>query len=574
MEFKIIFRKSWKIFICIAVLSTIQLATSIFALQNVLDGIGITYAQEAYASVGTVYQTNSKSAAFTPIEDQVLTLLSDSLSEDDMDFRKTVSAKIPDMENVPCYFAVPQVNHLLFFRGTVLDITDAPETSSTYRAKYTTVQVEKIYAGQSNWIEAGQTVYVAIICDGELPDEVAVGKQYYFFAQSSFSSQMGLLDTLLYAYNYTDTYISRYEMLQSNYELFHHTIIPVSEGVSQAEADAYALEILEDRGLDVYLDQIANLDHVFTVRMTKDMQMLIPVANEIMFFSEGRGIRPDDCGKNVCVISAELAKLHNIEVGDMVSISLGDSCYNSNGYESGFPAFQDRAEIQYGKPQEYCVIGIYAFSTFDPADATLLFGYNDVFIPWNSTAFERADNVYPYSFSFRIDGSQCDEFIDRYVVELADMGYSVQLSTSRWEDVASAYSAMLTRRNMTLIFAIIAFVLGIIVYTTVIIFFYRREFAIRELFGANFHHTCKAYICPYAVSSLVSAVLTVAASYLIYVAKLLPQTELIAPGRIPEISQILLILVAIVFFQLLTSYIVIIIAAKKFRKQSILRLIK
>lgn len=103
MEFKIIFRKSWKIFICIAVLSTIQLATSIFALQNVLDGIGITYAQEAYASVGTVYQTNSKSAAFTPIEDQVLTLLSDSLSEDDMDFRKTVSAKIPDMENVPCY---------------------------------------------------------------------------------------------------------------------------------------------------------------------------------------------------------------------------------------------------------------------------------------------------------------------------------------------------------------------------------------------------------------------------------------------------------------------------------------
>lgn len=340
LELRILRRKIWRLVLSAVFLLLILLSIFLFAIQSVLDAIGMEYAVECYASVGTVYRLGAENAAFAPIEQDVLTLLSQTDTVQEMDIRQTLSAKITGMENVPCYFAVPQTNHLVFFRGTVLSQMEMPtDENASYHAQYTKVRVDTIYAGQSNWITKGNNVDVAMIWNGEQVCKTIVGEEYYFFAQSSFSNSLGLLDTVLYAYNYTQDYVAEYELLQSNYELYHDTVIAIPDGLDEKSADAYGLDILKSRHLDQYIEEIKKLDDIFTVRQTTDMQMLIPVANETMFFTEGRGIRPDDANKRVCVISYELAKLQKINVGDCIAISLGDSCYHDNGYESGFPAF-------------------------------------------------------------------------------------------------------------------------------------------------------------------------------------------------------------------------------------------
>lgn len=575
MELKIIVRECWKVIICTLFLVLILLAALSFAIQYILDGIGMEYTIEAYLSVGTVYQTDSENAAYTPVSNDVLKLLSESSSVQEIDIRQTVSAKIPGMENVPCYFAVPQTNHLVFFRGTVLDCTDMPVASdSSYNAQYANVKANTIYAGQSNWITSGENVYVAIIWNGEQECSVEAGEEYYVFAQSAFSSELGLMDSMLYAYNYTEDYIAGYELFQDNYELYYNTVIPVPDGMTAVDADNYGLDILKARGLDAYIDEIKNLDDVFTIRMTKDMQMLIPVVNETMFFTDGRGIRSDDAGKNVCVISRELAQLQKLKVGDSISVSLGDTCYNSSGYESGFPALGELSTIKYGEPKEYEIVGIYAFSTFDPGEATLLFGYNDIFIPASTDTAENAASAYPYSLSFRVGGAEYDNFVDSTIVDLADLGYTVQMSASRWEDVESTYSDMLNRRSMSLIFALLIFIVGSVVFVLILLFMYRREFALRELFGANFGHTSKVYLVPHAVSSIIASVLSIVAADWLYISKLMPQAELIAPGRIPANTQILVMLLFIVLVQILISAVLIIALANRSRRKSILKLLK
>lgn len=575
MELRIVVRRARKIVLITLFLLLILLSVFLFVIQSILDGIGLQYTIESYASVGTVYRSDAENAAFTPVEEDVLALLAESDAVQKIDIRQTLSAKVHGMENNPCYFAVPQTNHLVFFRGTVLNQMDMPAGASvSYHARYATARVDSILAGQSNWIIKGKNVDVAIIWNGDSECSTTVGEEYCFLAHSSFSSALGMLDTLLYAPNYTEESVAGYEKIQSNYELYHDTVLPVPDFMSGEEADAYFLDILKSRGLDPYIQEIKELDDVFTIRLTSDMQMLIPVANEVMFFTAGRGIRPDDSGKKVCVISHELAALQQLNVGDYIPISLGDGCYTDNGYESGFPAFGELSTVSYNTPQDYEIIGIYAFSSFDPREATLLFGYNDIFIPASTETIPPSKNTYPYTLSFCVGGPEYNTFLDTTVADLADMGYTVQMSASRWEDVESTYEAMASRRRLTLLCAILSCIAGIILYVLILLFLYRKEFALRELFGASFRHTRKAYTIPFAVSSVIASVLAVFAAYLWYLYRLVPQTELIAPGRTPANAQILAVLTALALIQMLMTYILILCLSGHSRRKSVLRLLK
>ena len=111
-------------------------------------------------------------------------------------------------------------------------------------------------------------------------------------------------------------------------------------------------------------------------------------------------------------------------------------------------------------------------------------------------------------------------------------------------------------------------------YVLILLSLYRKEFALRELFGASFRHTRKAYTIPFAVSSVIASVLAVFAAYLWYLYRLVPQTELIAPGRTPANAQILAVLTALALIQMLMTYILILCLSGHSRRKSVLRLLK
>ncbi len=580
MELKIIIRQSWKLLICTFFLAAALLAASLFFMQYILDGISMGYTLETYASVGTIYQANNENAAFSPVPEEAIALLREADTVQGVDIRRTVSARIPGTESVPCYFAIAQANHLAFFRGIVKDYTEFPEeerveSAFPYEARFATVEVESVYAGKSNWITAGQNVIMQILCMGQGSEvSLELDEEYYFITQSSFSSQLGWLWDEVRANNFTDEVLAEYEEYQSYQQLCQHTVIPVPEDMSGDAADAYAAGLLKERGLDAYTDEIKNLDDVFTVRTTQDMQMLLPVANETMFFHTGRGIRPEDAGERVCVISWELAKLHDFQVGDHIPLALGNGCYDENGYESGYPSVGGFSTVSYGEPQEYEIIGTYAFAAYDAAESTLLFSYNDIFVPPNEQMEAEANKVSPYAFSFRVDGDRYDDFMNSTAMELADLGYVVQMSSSRWEEVESTYHSMLQRRTLTLVWAVLAFVLGTVVYVLLLIFLYRREYAVRNLFGVKFSHTSRAYLTPFAASLVLAGILAVAASDWLYVKKLMPRAEATAPGRLPGNGQVLSVLMVLVLVWMIVALIIILAAAKRAERKSVLKLLK
>lgn len=570
MEYKIILRRAGILILCSGLWTVMILATLIFSLQYVLDGIGLRYTVQAYATVGTVYKTASSNPAYTPIDKEVLNSLFQSEAISNIDIRRTQTARLPGIHNVPSYFAVPQTNHLLFFRGTITQCDSTMELDTSF-AQYATVRVEEVYAGQSNWIQPGDEVITILVSDHS--DRcVDVDNSYGFIAQSAYADSFGKLDRFLYVYNLSPEYIETVPQFQEHRALYENTILPLPDGISDTETDIYVKTLLEEQGLESYMEMIPPLDDVYTVHRTQDMQMLLPVVNEIMFFPEGRGLRPDDVGDCVCVISRELAQLHNFKVGDTLSISLGEDCYTVQGYESGVPALGEPLTQSYGIPKDYRIVGIYAFSTFDPGEATLLFGYNDIFLPADDLTVP--DAVYPYNISFQVPGIQYDLFMDETSTELYEQGYTVQMSESKWDSVASTYAEMDNQREMSLFVSVLTIGLCPILFVFLILILYRREFAIRELFGGPFHHTFLAYAVPFSVTSVIAATIGFGFSFWGYRQKLLPRAEAIAPGNFPSDTQIVVLLFVLIFLQIGIAYLLLVIAAKRERNHSILRLLK
>ena len=211
--------------------------------------------------------------------------------------------------------------------------------------------------------------------------------------------------------------------------------------------------------------------------------------------------------------------------------------------------------------------------SFDAADSNLLYNYNDIFIP-ESAEINVEQPVTPRSFSFRVNPAAYDEFLDSMVDELVDNGYSLQLTASRWEDVEPTYNAMAGRRNLTLAGAVLALVLGSAVWLLLLRSLYRREFALRELFGTPFGHSSGAFFVPFAVSGVLAGILAIAAADAVYLLRLQPQADALAPGRMPANSEILVLLIALVLIQLAVCALALLFLAWRTRKTALVRLLK
>lgn len=571
MEIKLLFRGKSKLPVCFAVFFICAFCTMLFAVQYIIDSICLKYTKEAYVSVGTAYKFSCANPAYTSIDSQAISLIENSVYVGETEVRETLSAKLPGFDNVPCFFSVPQTNHLIFFSGTIDDCIDVPKDIAD-NAQCAAVSTANIYAGQSNWIRQGDKVTVLIISDEKKPD-VRKGEKYFFIAQSAFADISGELDATLYAFNRTIEHNgSSGDIPESAKGLFHDTVITLPEGITDDEEAVFINKIIEERGLKPYITEISYLDDVYTVHKTNDMGLLLPVFNEIMFFTQRRGIMKKDAAEKVCVISREAALLHNLKPGDFIPISLGNGCYTVNGYETGFPAFGDMSSACYSTPENYEVIGIYTYSTFDPGNASLLFGYNDIFIPADD---EPNRNIaYPYSFSFRVNGSDYDAFIDNIVPDLAQIGYTVQMTASKWKDAAPIYNAMARRRSLSLFMACAVFTVGALIGVSLIFLLYRREFALRTLFGAPFKHIVKSYINPFLVSSSAAVCLSGIAAYIVYVNKLLPKADAIAPGCFPNKNRVWILLLLLGALMTAFSLIIILIIAKRSEKFSVRKLLK
>ena len=122
--------------------------------------------------------------------------------------------------------------------------------------------------------------------------------------------------------------------------------------------------------------------------------------------------------------------------------------------------------------------------------------------------------------------------------------------------------------------AVLALVLGSAVWLLLLRSLYRREFGLRELFGTPFTHSSGAFFVPFAVSGVLAGVLAIAAADAVYLLRLQPQADALAPGRMPANSEILVLLITLVLIQLAVCALALLALSWRTRKVALIKYLK
>lgn len=574
MEVKIILRKFWKLLLISLIFIIIQLAIQLFSLELMLDYMGINSILETYVTVGTIYETGIKNSAFKKIPPNVISLLEESELIRSLETRETVSGKITGLENVPAVFAVDQTNHFIVFTAKAINDSEVSEFTGNLHMRRVNLEVEKIYVGQSNWLKQGDLISLGILWDGEDVYELKNEQRCLIIGKSAFSDGLGMLGQLIYSFNLSEEQIQYLQISPETAEFYKSTFIPIESEMKNKELDELVELEISNRGLKKYIKEIEFLDDVYRIRKVQNMEMLIPIVNEKMFYTQGRGINKSDIGKKVCVISNKLAMLHNLKLGDKLKISTTETHYDIDGFESGYPKIGQFSTLEYSKPEEYEIIGVYSFLKYNPGEGTLFFGYNDIFIPKETEGIINNSNIKPSTFSFSIKGEDYYQFIDTIVPKLTEEGYSVHLSSSRWEEVEHIYRSLQNRRIISIVNIIGITILGAIIYVLILMSLYKREFAIRELFGTPFNIGSRAYTVPFGISSVIAILISTITAYRIYNSRLIKQISDIVRMALPNEKQVIIIITVAGIIPIIISFIILITLAKKSRQKSVIKLLK
>ena len=555
MELTILKRQPWRFLACVLFLGVLMVAGLFFSLQTYIDSLNLAYAQEYYACIGTVMENStvgnrygSDRPELRPVSREALELLTESELVRQVDVRGALSGYIEGMTNVPLWFYQWNSSHLVILEGTAFmgyfDESWDPPGGDFYFRDITT------YAGHPDWTEqiedtastmVSYTVYAA---EGPLFEE---GKRYLLLANTARRIQLdGAYTYLFIKFNILDQYAEE-SVLEK--ELYPEAVVLLDDDATAEDV----LSIIQAKGWDKYVEQSDALSSVYTVRTTRNMNLLLPVSEEVMFYASGRGILPGDEGNRVCVISEELAVKHGLEVGDRIPLALADGAYTIAGYDTGWPMLGETLTLPFGDAENYEIIGTYAFTEHTVTGNPFLFSYNDIFIPADSEP--DTANGRPYTLSFQVMGENYDEFMDTVVPQLERLGYTARLSSNKWEAVEDIYAQIEARRGGLLIAAVCTLLVCCLMYTGLVGLLYQREFALRKLLGTPEHLARRAYSVPFVASSLLGSICAVSVVQTLYVGFLRAQMELIVPENAPGGVQILFFLLAVAAAQAIVCFI-------------------
>ena len=551
MELRILKRQPWRFLICVLFLGVVTAAGLFFSLQTYIDGLNLDYVKEYYACTGTLMEDSvagesygSNSPEVRPLPQEAIDLLVDSGLVRQVDIRGTLSASIEGLRQVPRDFYCYSARNLCILDGRVRnhDLGDGTRASERglYRYGDCYLMDVTVYMGppelKSRIAKVDNLAVVYRVPMGE-EDPFATGGRYLITGFTCIAEGAASDGTFAHV-EVAGIMFGRHREECSVYTetLYPKAVLPLEDDTAAEEISA----ILSERGWDKFTEQEERLDSVFTVRTVRDMNLLLPVAQEEMFYASGRGILPGDKGKRVCVISEELALENGLQIGDVLPLALAEGAYTIAGYETGLPLLGETLTLPYEEPEAYEIIGTYAFLRHDALGDPFQFSYNDIFIPAKDG--ETLAGARPYTMSFQVMGEDYDAFLDAVVPQIEKLGCTVRLSASRWEAVEGIYAQIEARRRRMLAAAAVTLAGCCLLYVALIGLLYRREFALRKLLGTPARRAWRAYSVPFGAATFLGSTGAILAIQALYGRVLRAQMEQIVPGNAPDSVQVLVFL--------------------------------
>lgn len=558
MEWKLLTRQPWKLLAVALFWFVLASASLLLALNCCVDALNLRYIEEYYASVGTVLWEAPQREALAQdrsqlsvISEEAVHILEASKQVDKIQIQKIRSASIQGMPNLSSLFYMRDAGTLAILEGTAardtyFKVEDIPPYGVLALENVTVRHAHPDWSAErAKW---EWTVVNYQMHEGE-DSPFQVGSRYLLMGYTALSYQTGLTgDELAVLWKVYDPYVTQDAYYTD--VLYPHAIVPLPTDATEEDVD----EILREIGWDAYLNQTELLSTVYTARIVSDMDLLMPSAEDGLLYTEGRGIRPDDAGKRVCVISHELAQKRELQVGDKLPIALADDAYDVVGFRKGVPMLGKLLTLPYGSAQEYEIIGTFHQENYEPFKNAFQFSYNDIFIPVAVNEPIAVDEAYPYTLSFRVRGEDTDAFLDETAPKLESLGYSVRLFSSKWSRVESIYKTIRERQGGMVLASMAAMLAGCWIYTMLMSKLYLREFALRRLLGTPNRPSRRAYSIPFTLAGMIGSTGSVALVFFCYTKLFKGEMARIAGSHAPSDSWILLFLIVMVLAQLLLAY--------------------
>lgn len=579
-----ILRRPAKKIICELLFWVISTAGLLFFLQYWIDGVSLDSAESYYSYVGTIYNPAGEHPDFDPISEEALAILRDSENISEFDVRHTYSCKVPDLIRTADWFLedIPyDLAHWYILGGTVADMSElqayGQQTVESFK-----LRVDEYWAGvQQKFDVLNIDLYHS---PGDQKRNVREGDYCFIVGHYRFPGNRG-------AANYVSVYQALYSELmpgvnwRDDSPLLSGGLIKLPEDMTESERETYIQEILEEKKLTILRERINGVEDVYTLHTVGNMSLILPVREETMFFPAGRELTREDSGRKVCVISQELAQKNNLKIGDKLLLSVSEHNYVEDqysfyaGHESGVPYEYDTILDDYTNCGEFEIVGTYEFLNRDIFRSSYAFSYNDIFVPkdvltWDNT--ELQNTVKPYQMSFRIAGMQYEEFLNESETALANQGYYLRMSTSRWNEVKDSFQVMQERRAWMLIGAVIAFLAGIGAFDCLLLMQNRKEYALSRMLGAYTKEARGVFYGVFVLYGLPAALLSVLAGGIAYQHWLLPRmTEIALTNAVmPELGQCIGMMACLIVAELIVALAVLWLLIRWLERRALLSLLK
>ncbi len=242
-----------------------------------------------------------------------------------------------------------------------------------------------------------------------------------------------------------------------------------------------------------YIELVETDMHTFDVVYTRDMDSIRYFNDGTIGMVEGRSLNSDDYinGANVCVINHEVARVYGLEIGDTITLKLGNKLFEQYEGIGAIAAVPERLSTDYTEATLE-IVGIYKdtrSARLRQEDPCWSYSINTVFVPTrllNVSEEELQNHTFaPGEFSFIIENVYDVELFEKACSwQIENMGYRLTLTDGNWRELEEIYESS----QRTAMFKIMVLCLAVFATTCFTVMLYilgrRRDFAIMRVLGA------------------------------------------------------------------------------------------
>ena len=242
------------------------------------------------------------------------------------------------------------------------------------------------------------------------------------------------------------------------------------------------------------LIKITNDDiHTMDVVYTEDMRTIRRYQEGKLLLMEGRLLNErDTADKNpVCLVCDTFAEEYGLEVGDEISLRLGDKLFENYAPIGAVAGFRGRYADNFTEAQDFEIVGIYhetGIETLKPNLRYWAYSENAVFVPQSFlTVSDEALAEWEFSpadVSFIVSNADnITAFADEVLPVLSEMGYVTYYSDLGWPEI----SKQLKQTGLLSLLKLIAFSAAVVLVLLLTMYLFviqrKKEFAVMRALG-------------------------------------------------------------------------------------------